>query len=86
MLTFGEARLAAVNHVAHWYPLEDAAYAAAREGRADERHWHVRVGDLRYIVLGGARYRGSEFPDVLVDRHNGEVIITRPRRSEDGAA
>lgn len=35
MLTFDEARHAAVNEVARWYPLDDSAYTAARDGWDD---------------------------------------------------
>jgi hypothetical protein len=75
MLTFAEARRAAVNEVAHWYPLEDSAYAAGPEGWEDPTHWHVTVGDFRYVVRGDVRFRGSVFPDVCIDKRTGEVLI-----------
>jgi hypothetical protein len=68
MITFAKARLAAVNHVAARYPLDDSAYASSRHGTEDDNHWHVEVGDRRFIVGGDQRFRGSGFPDVLVDK------------------
>ena len=86
MLTFDEARHVAVNEVAHWYPLDDSAYAAARDGWDDGTHWHVRVGDFRHIVRGDVRFRGSEFPDVLVDKRTGHVTVARVSRGEERSA
>lgn len=73
MLTFAEARRAAVNQIAQWYQLEGSAYAAAPEGWEDDTHWHVAVGDFRFIVRGDVRFRSSVFPDVRIDKRTGEV-------------
>jgi hypothetical protein len=77
MITFAEARMAAVNTVARAYPLGGAAYAAAREGWQDDESWHVTVGDFRFIVKGDERFRASAFPDVAVDKRTGEVTVAR---------
>jgi hypothetical protein len=82
MITFAEARRLAVNYMARWYPLESSAYAADVRGWGDETHWHVRVGDFRYVVEGDQRYRREGTPTVAVDRRTGEVTLGMPSPRE----